>query len=165
MVIPKVVDNWPRIISGLGAMVRITPKIVLKQLITASLNQFLQAEIKQHRFAFLGGQWVRIEVPDLAFHFSVTLTGNNRLRASLAPQLAAVTMRGNSASLLLMISGKVDPDTLFFRRKLMIKGDTELGLEVKNLLDTIELEGRLPKPLFRATQATAAAIVARPELR
>lgn len=165
MVIPKVVDNWSRVISGLGVMARITPNIVLEQLLTASLNQFLQAEIKQQRFAFLPGQWVRIEVPDLAFYFSVTLTDRGRLRASLAPQQAAVTMRGNSASLLLMISGKVDPDTLFFRRKLMIKGDTELGLEVKNLLDTIELEGRLPKPLFRATQATAAAIVARPELR
>ncbi|CUA86192.1 ubiquinone anaerobic biosynthesis accessory factor UbiT [Pseudidiomarina woesei] len=165
MVIPKVVDNWSQLISGLGVMVRITPKVILEQILSASLNQFLQAEIKQQRFSFLPKQWVRIEVPDLAFHFSVTLNDQGRLKASLTPQPAAVTMRGNSASLLLMISGKVDPDTLFFKRKLMIKGDTELGLEVKNLLDTIELEGRLPKPLFRVTQATADAIVARPELR
>ena len=32
-----------------------------------------------------------------------------------------------------------DPDTLFFHRRLQITGDTELGLVVKNLLDSIEL--------------------------
>ena len=165
MVITKVVDHWSQLTLSLGMMVKYTPKIILEHALTVVLNHILQTEIKQQRLAFLPGQWVCIEVPDLAFNFAVTLTVQGRLSASLAPQPAAVTMRGNSASLLLMISGKVDPDTLFFRRKLMIKGDTELGLEVKNLLDTIELEGRLPKSLFRFTQATADAIVARPELR
>lgn len=165
MVIPKVVDHWSQLTLGFGMVVKYTPNFILEQLLTATLHHMLQREVQQQRLAFLLGQWVRIEVPDLAFNFAVTLAEKGRLRASLAPQPAAVTMRGNSASLLLMISGKVDPDTLFFRRKLMIKGDTELGLEVKNLLDTIELEGRLPKPLFRATQATAEALIARPELR
>ena len=31
-----------------------------------------------------------------------------------------------------------DPDTLFFNRKLVIEGDTELGLVVKNLLDSVD---------------------------
>ena len=32
-----------------------------------------------------------------------------------------------------------DPDTLFFSRRLMMEGDTELGLVVKNTLDALEL--------------------------
>ena len=45
-----------------------------------------------------------------------------------------------------------DPDTLFFNRRLMIEGDTDLGLRVKNMLDGMELDdlGRgLPFPLRR----------------
>ncbi len=41
---------------------------------------------------------------------------------------------------------KPDPDTLFFQRRLVIEGDTELGLYVKNLMDAIELE-QMPKAL------------------
>ena len=33
-----------------------------------------------------------------------------------------------------------DPDTLFFNRRLLIEGDTDLGLRVKNMLDAVELE-------------------------
>ncbi|MGB7997639.1 MAG: SCP2 sterol-binding domain-containing protein, partial [Photobacterium halotolerans] len=41
---------------------------------------------------------------------------------------------------------KVDPDTLFFQRRLTMQGDTELGLAVKNLLDSLDLDS-LPKSL------------------
>jgi len=37
-----------------------------------------------------------------------------------------------------MVSRQEDPDTLFFKRTLMIEGDTELGLRVKNMLDALE---------------------------
>lgn len=39
---------------------------------------------------------------------------------------------------------KEDPDSLFFQRRLRIEGDTELGLEVKNLMDSLDLD-ELPK--------------------
>ena len=47
------------------------------------------------------------------------------------------------ADFVAMICQQVDPDTLFFRRRLQLLGDTELGLECKNLLDRIGPE-RLP---------------------
>ena len=34
---------------------------------------------------------------------------------------------------------KEDPDTLFFSRRLSMQGDTELGLLLKNTLDSLEL--------------------------
>lgn len=43
-----------------------------------------------------------------------------------------------------------DPDTLFFNRRLMIEGNTDLGLRVKNMLDGVDLEqiaAGLPLPL------------------
>ena len=40
---------------------------------------------------------------------------------------------------LLLAQRQQDPDTLFFNRRLVMEGDTELGLVVKNTLDALEL--------------------------
>nr|MBA2815962.1 putative protease YhbU precursor [Candidatus Pantoea persica] len=53
---------------------------------------------------------------------------------------ADVWFRGNANDLLLVAARNVDPDMLFFQLLLVIEGDTELGLEVKNLMDALELE-------------------------
>jgi predicted lipid carrier protein YhbT len=37
-----------------------------------------------------------------------------------------------------------DPDTLFFQRRLVIEGDTELGLQVKNLMFATQTCRRWP---------------------
>jgi predicted lipid carrier protein YhbT len=47
----------------------------------------------------------------------------------------------NAADFARMMLREEDPDTLFFNRKLMIEGDTELGLIVKNLLDSVDWSG------------------------
>jgi predicted lipid carrier protein YhbT len=39
-----------------------------------------------------------------------------------------------------LLARQEDPDTLFFSRELEITGDTELGLLVKNLLDSLEFQ-------------------------
>jgi predicted lipid carrier protein YhbT len=41
----------------------------------------------------------------------------------------------------LVLAGRQeDPDTLVFQRRLVMQGDTELGLQVKNLLDGLDVE-------------------------
>ena len=57
-----------------------------------------------------------------------------------------VSFSGNLNDLVLIAGRKEDPDTLFFQRRLSIEGDTELGLEVKNLMDSVDLD-LLPTPL------------------
>ncbi len=56
--------------------------------------------------------------------------------------------------MVLIAARKEDPDTLFFQRRLRIEGDTELGLEVKNLMDSIDLE-LLPAPVKFVLQQSA----------
>lgn len=51
---------------------------------------------------------------------------------------ADVTFRGTVSAFLKLLVRQEDPDTLFFNRQLSIEGDTELGLAVKNLLDSVE---------------------------
>lgn len=47
-------------------------------------------------------------------------------------------LSANTADFMKMLLRQEDPDTLFFNRRLKIEGDTELGLIVKNLLDSID---------------------------
>ena len=44
----------------------------------------------------------------------------------------------DTAEYLKLLRREEDPDTLFFNRRLDIEGDTELGLIVKNMLDSLE---------------------------
>ena len=57
-----------------------------------------------------------------------------------------MSFSADASDLLMIVARKQDPDTLFFQRRLVIEGDTELGLYVKNLMDAIELE-QMPKAL------------------
>lgn len=68
-----------------------------------------------------------------------------------------MTFSANSAELVLVAAAKEDPDTLFFQRKLSIQGDTELGLEVKNLLLSIEFAS-MPAPIRLSVEKLAAVI-------
>ncbi|EEX65494.1 putative lipid carrier protein [Vibrio metoecus] len=71
---------------------------------------------------------------------------NEQLVVADAPVQEDVSFSGSLNDLVLIAGRKEDPDTLFFQRRLSIEGDTELGLEVKNLMDSVDLQ-QLPKPL------------------
>ncbi len=59
-----------------------------------------------------------------------------RLRVIDGPGEA--TIRGSLAAFKTLAERQQDPDQLFFQRRLIIEGDTELGLALKNLLDSLE---------------------------
>lgn len=100
----------------------------------------------------LVGRRYAIHVKDLGLNlrFTVSLRG-------FAPDSgeADLTIRANARDFLLLLTRREDPDTLFFSRRLVNEGDTELGLIVKNLLDAMDsgaVLNRLPYPLARAAQ-------------
>ncbi|MDD3434301.1 MAG: SCP2 sterol-binding domain-containing protein [Tepidiphilus sp.] len=84
-------------------------------------------------------QPLRIEVSDLGLRLALTLTrqGFRPLPLYVAPRL---TLRATARDYLALLRREEDADTLFFQRRLVLSGDTELGLLVKNTLDAIELE-------------------------
>ena len=112
------------------------------------LNRLFATEIDADELDFLRDKSVAIEVLDVSLSFSVSLV-NKRLRVRSEAASADARMSANSTDFLLLIHNKVDPDTLFFRRQLRVEGNTELGLSLKNFLDTIEVDQKLPQPLFR----------------
>ncbi|HBI80195.1 MAG TPA: sterol-binding protein, partial [Marinobacter adhaerens] len=70
-----------------------------------------------------------------------------RLRVVDGPGEA--TIRGSLAAFRTLAERRQDPDQLFFQRRLVIEGDTELGLSLKNLLDSIEWRFHLRYLLMR----------------
>lgn len=112
---------------------------VLQQLLAVLLSE----QVKDGELDFLEGQWVGVRVEDMELAFEVSFEQGFKVRPFVAPE---VTFSANSAELLLVAAAKEDPDTLFFQRRLSIEGDTELGLEVKNLLLGIDVQS-MPKGL------------------
>ncbi|MEK7851570.1 MAG: SCP2 sterol-binding domain-containing protein, partial [Deltaproteobacteria bacterium] len=49
-----------------------------------------------------------------------------------------VTMRGETAVLAGLMLNRVDPDTVFFSRKLQITGSTDVALWFKNILASLQ---------------------------
>lgn len=102
-----------------------------------TLNQLLKKEILLADMSLLAGRYFQIGIEDLGLNLFFTA---DEKRFILANQSIPVDLYfgANMADFLKMLLRQEDPDTLFFNRKLKIEGDTELGLIVKNLLDSID---------------------------
>lgn len=109
------------------------------------LNLGLAEPLREGELDFLVDRCLRIRVDDLDLEWRVTLSSRQRLVP--APERKSDAMvAGAAADLLLLAARREDPDTLFFQRRLRLSGDTELGLNVKNLMDSLELDV-LPPPV------------------
>lgn len=88
---------------------------------------------------FLRDRRLGIEVSDLGLRWVVSVQADQLLlcASDLEPE---ATVRGTATDLLLLASRLEDADTLFFQRRLMMTGDTELGLTARNLLDQLPWE-------------------------
>ena len=92
------------------------------------------------------GKTVSLEASDLGTRVRVAYDGS-RFKAYSGSAPADVTVRSTASGFLALALRREDPDTLFFTRRLVMTGDTELGLVVKNALDAIDWS-RLPLPRF-----------------
>ncbi|PPK50075.1 ubiquinone anaerobic biosynthesis accessory factor UbiT [Marinobacter persicus] len=135
----------------LGTIDRSIP-LPLKQLaVEAPLNRVFAEAMAEGEFDDFEGRRIRLEVtgghPGLTLGFQ-----NNRLRVFAGPGEA--TIRGSLAAFKTLAERKQDPDQLFFQRRLVIEGDTELGLALKNLLDSLEWQINL-RQLLRSGRSGA----------
>lgn len=144
MAIPKGVEHTPK---RLKQTLRWLPKPLIYGGITLLFGRIFKTDCERGSFDFLIGKKVFITISDIDLQFQVSATHcyqRTFLNVTPITKEADVSMRVTWSALLQLTTQKVDPDTLFFKRKLLLTGDTELGLQIKNLLDTIELEQRLP---------------------
>jgi len=115
------------------------PTLVQLKAAEKACNRLLQEQLEYGDLDFLEGVTLRLQIKDMGFDWAITKVAN-QLSFSKGCDGAETTFAGNSKDLLLMASRREDPDTLFFQRRLSIEGDTELGLEVKNLIDSVDMD-------------------------
>jgi len=122
------------------------PVPILEVVVAHAAQQLLNESIQDGSLEFMEGRVLAVQVSDPDLRLLLTLErGWLRGAEGGEPQ---VTISAAARDLLLLIAGRTDPDTLFFQRRLRLSGDTEFGLGVKNVLDTIDREA-IPAP-FRA---------------
>jgi predicted lipid carrier protein YhbT len=73
---------------------------------------------------------------DLPHRFLLTITEHGiTLALGNAATAADVTMRGTLATLIDLLEGRIDSDTVFFSRALAVSGDTSIAVGFRNTLD------------------------------
>ncbi len=129
------------------------PFSVKKSVLQQLLNWQFHHALGEGELDFLQGRCLGIEITDINLRWITTLQAS---RLVVLPDAEAdVWFRAEASDLLLVAACRADPDTLFFQRRLVIEGDTELGLEVKNLMDALE-PAAMPAPLRAGLQQLAA---------
>ena len=130
--------------SLMSVPVKLAPFALKRQVLEQVLSwQFRQA-LAEGELEFLEGRWLSIHVSDIGLLWYTSVVDGRLVVSQQAD--ADVSFSADASDLLMIAARKQDPDTLFFQRRLVIEGDTELGLYVKNLMDAIELE-QMPKAL------------------
>jgi predicted lipid carrier protein YhbT len=139
---------------------KLVPQPVQIYALQKAANLLLKEQLDDGDLDFLDGPFLRIQVRDLGYDWGVCKRGD-RLMFFPGVEGADVSFSGTSSDLLLLASRREDADTLFFQRRLRIEGDTELGLQIKNLIDAIDLE-QFPALFNRALNFGADLVEAAP---
>ncbi len=131
--------DFPVLPLFLATPVKFIPEKIPTAGIVKTLNTLLKEPLCEGDLDFLEDQSVSVEITDLNLRFALTLE-NEKLAGKPWLEKDNLNLKGNLYEFLLLASRTEDSDTLFFQRRLKMVGSTDLGLEVKNLLDGLEME-------------------------
>lgn len=127
--------SFPKPLSfALSMLPSYPPSFLFSQGLNLALGRIIKPELLEP----LHGKLVSIRVTDvgLSFHFTINSSGFVACSAGQTPDLA---ISATAHDFFLLGTRREDPDTLFFSRRLVVEGETELGLLAKNTLDSIEM--------------------------
>jgi len=124
----------PTPLARLGARL---PQLPPTLALVAGLNLALDRVLPRDTLEPLTGKRLLLKVTDagMALRFTLTPRGFRPLLDGRAPDL---TISATTRDYLALALREEDPDTLFFSRRLLMEGETDLGLLVKNTLDAVD---------------------------
>ncbi len=135
---------------------RFIPYSAQKPVLALVLNEAFRQPLRHGEMGFLKGARVRIKVTDLSIDWLIRVDADRFTPISREGK-DDVSISGDSLAFLLLATRQADPDTLFFQRRIRVEGDTELGLGVKNTMDSMDWDD-LPAPLRKLLQMVGAVI-------
>ena len=125
----------PALVARVGQRLpQMPPTLALTTALNLALGRWLPREplepLLGKRFA------IRVVDAGMSLRFAYNERG---FHPSLAAFAADLTISAKARDFLALLTHEEDADSLFFSRRLLTEGDTELGLLVKNTLDAVEL--------------------------
>lgn len=117
-----------------GKLPQLPPTLAL----VTALNLALGRLIPREPLEMLVGKRFTIRVRDAGMTLRFAY-GARGFRPLFDSAKADLTISARSRDFIALLLREEDPDTLFFNRRLLMEGDTDLGLLVKNTLDGIDL--------------------------
>lgn len=129
---------FPRPLARLLAALPTRPP---SRLFAVACNRLAWQGLRELDWSVMADRRVCVHAKDLGLRLYLTVTPQG-LRAQ-SGQEAEVTFSADALDFVRLSLRLEDPDTLFFNRRLLIEGDTDLGLTLKNLLDTLEFDALL----------------------
>lgn len=127
--------------APVGRLLSLLPVMPGSRLFACALNLVLAPRLPADVRAGLAGKRLRLRAPDAGIGFDFQWSGHAFVPVRPGGE-ADLSIAASLHDFGLLAARREDPDTLFFSRRLVMEGDTELGLLVKNTLDAVE------QPLF-----------------
>lgn len=147
MMQPLEARKMPGFISMASRFVRIP----VTQCFVMGLNWVLVKHLPEDTLEYIDGKTLRVHVLDIDLKLDYRWNGQAFESVKLSEQAPDVTFAATAKDFYVLMQRQEDPDTLFFSRRLMIEGDTELGLILKNSLDAIDLQVLKPRAVLSDT--------------
>jgi len=142
---PRLAEFGQREIPApLGALAAKLPQWPPTLGLVTVLNLALDRLLPRENLVPLIGRLVSLKVLDAGLTLRFTLTARG-FRPVVSSDPADLTISAKAGDFLALALRQEDPDTLFFNRRLVMEGDTDLGLLVKNTLDAVELPQYSPE--------------------
>ena len=141
--IPRVVRSFAHHAIALPG--RVIPYAAQKPVLHLALNRAFHEPFEAGELDFLEGSRIRIRITDAAVDWLIEATGDGFVPVDRDLE-EHVSISGELFDFALLATRQADHDTLFFQRRIRIEGDTELGLGVKNTMDSMDWDD-LPPPL------------------
>lgn len=148
----------PTLPAPLAWPLRWIPGPIHSTVLTTALNLLFSASVRAGEFDFLQDRVLAVKVRDAQVEYRLRLTGPAGFAPVAGTQAPDLTINGTLYDFLALVTRREDSDTLFFNRRVVMEGDTALGLELKNLLDAMDPEtlgGPMPA-LLRAANGLMA---------
>lgn len=135
----KTLEKAPEFPSFLAFPFKLLPSQIHSKILIVFLNRLLAEQISEGDLDFLIDKRLCVKINDMGFSYYISML-NKRLVAVRPTAKNDIEIQANVYDFLQLAARQQDPDTLVFQRRLVMQGNTELGLEIKNFLDGLDLE-------------------------
>lgn len=126
-----------RLLATARSLVRRLPTEPPSFLAARALDQLLWPRLDAAQRQALQGRVVELELIEPGLRLRLQLGPQGFRVARAKDGTTALTLRARSEAIWRLLRGQEDADRLFFERALVMEGDTEYGLILKNTLDAI----------------------------